>query len=561
MTSDKLYELAFRYKKMKLWKVLDEGQLFAIKLSDGRIGYVSVMGAAGEHCALALYPGEEGFSSFRSLSMEDPSAKTSRELREHVLQQTCLQCSFEGKDQISEEEREEVKQYARGHGIRISGKNAYPHFFKCRPNRLPWHLQNGQDVDNLCTALAAALEIALRLAEQTPQELGMGSVYDDVKEVPLMEYNGSSWEWSRTELPQEKPREFPAPDVINQIALASLKKAKRSGIWECGIIQFPQPVQNGAEEAPFFPSILLVVESSSGYILHVDTVEDYDENPEGLVNAFVEALLRENIRPIKLKVRDQRTYSFAKALCDKLKIGISIEEDMPALDEAEDDFMERFGPEDGTVGDGLDELMEIIDQLMQLDERELHKLPPELGALLGMLSMQGILPEELQEKLDRVLLRKEDSGARRAVNPKKRKKSRSPAFSYIISVSLGTGCYRHLQISSSCTLYELHSAILGAFDFYDGHAHAFFMDNVSWSQRNCYYVRGMEEEDRDTSMYTLEEAGLRKGMKFKYVYDFGDEWTFQCRVLRTIEQDTSLPCVIKGVGRAPDQDGRWDWDE
>ena len=36
--------------------------------------------------------------------------------------------------------------------------------------------------------------------------------------------------------------------------------------------------------------------------------------------------------------------------------------------------------------------------------------------------------------------------------------------SYVISVSVGTGCYRHIQISKNATLYKLHEAILDAFE-------------------------------------------------------------------------------------------------
>ena len=39
--------------------------------------------------------------------------------------------------------------------------------------------------------------------------------------------------------------------------------------------------------------------------------------------------------------------------------------------------------------------------------------------------------------------------------------------SYVISVSLGTGCYRHIQLSKTATLYKLHEAILEAFEFVD----------------------------------------------------------------------------------------------
>ena len=52
-----------------------------------------------------------------------------------------------------------------------------------------------------------------------------------------------------------------------------------------------------------------------------------------------------------------------------------------------------------------------------------------------------------------------------------------PKKTYIISVSLKKGCYRHIQIASDKTLDELSQAILSAFDFDNDHLHAFFMDN------------------------------------------------------------------------------------
>ncbi|MDE7294677.1 MAG: plasmid pRiA4b ORF-3 family protein [Oscillospiraceae bacterium] len=66
-----------------------------------------------------------------------------------------------------------------------------------------------------------------------------------------------------------------------------------------------------------------------------------------------------------------------------------------------------------------------------------------------------------------------------------------------MSVSLGTGCYRHIKISGDCTLEELHGAILDAFGFDDDHAHAFFLDNKAW-QGDGYYSRYMEDEERYT---------------------------------------------------------------
>ena len=60
--------------------------------------------------------------------------------REHLIQQNCLQVAFENKDALRDEELAEARAYARKHGIRFSGKNAYPQFLKYVPNKYPWNI-------------------------------------------------------------------------------------------------------------------------------------------------------------------------------------------------------------------------------------------------------------------------------------------------------------------------------------------------------------------------------------------------------------------------------------
>lgn len=132
--------------------------------------------------------------------------------------------------------------------------------------------------------------------------------------------------------------------------------------------------------------------------------------------------------------------------------------------------------------------------------------------------------------------------------------------SYIISVSLCTGCYRHIRISASATLFRLHQAILNAFDFEDDHAHGFFMDNRIWSHYDAYFSMELKGDERLTTEYTLESLKLQIGDKFKYLFDFGDEWVFQCKVLRKLEEATDLPGVVRSVGNAPGQHQGEDWD-
>ena len=53
----------------------------------------------------------------------------------------------------------------------------------------------------------------------------------------------------------------------------------------------------------------------------------------------------------------------------------------------------------------------------------------------------------------------------------------------------------------------------------------------------------------------------KKGDKFKYLFDFGDEWRFQCRVMQELEEKTRNSRVIKSVGDSPAQYPDWDDEE
>lgn len=130
--------------------------------------------------------------------------------------------------------------------------------------------------------------------------------------------------------------------------------------------------------------------------------------------------------------------------------------------------------------------------------------------------------------------------------------------SYVISVSAGTGCYRHIQISKNATLYKLHKAIINAFDFEDDHAHAFFMDNHYWSGYAAFFSMKMHGDERLTKSYKLEKLNLSKGDQFKYLFDFGDEWRFQCKVLRELEEQIDIPQIIRSVGESPEQYPEWE---
>ena len=140
----------------------------------------------------------------------------------------------------------------------------------------------------------------------------------------------------------------------------------------------------------------------------------------------------------------------------------------------------------------------------------------------------------------------------------KTKRGCSVMKSYVISASLGTGCYRHIRIGEQETLDRLHGVILNAFDFDDDHAHAFFMDDRYWSGVRAYYADCVDEAEKYSSDVTLRQLQLEKEDKFKFLFDFGDQWRFQCKVLRELEENTDIPGVVRAVGEAPEQYPDWE---
>lgn len=68
----------------------------------------------------------------------------------------------------------------------------------------------------------------------------------------------------------------------------------------------------------------------------------------------------------------------------------------------------------------------------------------------------------------------------------------------------------------------------------------------------------MDDEGHYTDEVTLRQLQLKAGEKFKFLFDFGDEWRFQCKVLRELDEKTARPKIIRAVGKAPEQYPSWD---
>ena len=404
VTRDKLYDAAFRYKKVKIWKKLWDSEVFAVKLKSGETGYVCIMGRNGEYNALALYIGQEGFESY--WRMADMERYSGSELKNHelLLQQKCLQVALENKEDLRPDEVDEVRAYAKKNGIRLSGKNAFPQFIKFEPGYHPWKVKTQADMSALLEATEAAILLADLLEDMIPMSLGIAPIDFDTEEVPLFSVEqGELQQIGFVPLPKMPEETYVYAKAENQIALAAVKKLPKKGIWESEIVRLPEAAQDDPEEAPYYPLLLMIIENKSHFLLPIPIMVRNDTDPQTMLQAFADAWKTHKTYPKEIRCRDERTYALLKDFCEKTGVKISIYEGMmPALDEAEDNLWERFGEEDGD--DYAEDMMgTMIDSIFSLSKDELRMLPKPLVEQLRFLISQNAFPGNVAAELNKKL--------------------------------------------------------------------------------------------------------------------------------------------------------------
>jgi hypothetical protein len=101
----RLYQAAIRIKEMAPWQWMSETDIFGVRNPEmGEIGFVSIMGALGEHYAVAVYLGSQGLYRFWSFEESGPYA-----LDDGLLAIPHLQASFEDRSELTKRDLDVIK--------------------------------------------------------------------------------------------------------------------------------------------------------------------------------------------------------------------------------------------------------------------------------------------------------------------------------------------------------------------------------------------------------------------------------------------------------------------
>lgn len=399
-----LLNVAFDFRKQKLWKKLLETELFAVQLSSGEVGYCCITGTYGEHLALSLYIGQTGIDSLRSLHRSF-DLENLFERHEAATAQVCLQCSYENLYMLDYAELQLIDQYTKKHGIKLRGKNSCPSFLSYTAGHIPW-MMSEENYPPIYEALLAAMEIS-RLLESTPKRaLGFRDLPLGQQEIPFVQPCDGGFSLSSIALPPPKMVDDPTPSLHNDILLAKLRKQKKTNqIWAYDIVMQTEPVTDeknvgrGAhrrpERPPFYPYVQFVMNPSEDFIISTDSACNLTQESTVFLETLAQNMLEFGI-PATVQVQNRRAENFLHDLASKIGFQINRVSTLPQVNEI---LMNMLCPDEvdhdgnGSTND------EVFQQMMELDDDALLSAPVPIKIQLLKLAKAGLLPDALADRI------------------------------------------------------------------------------------------------------------------------------------------------------------------
>ena len=391
MSTDYMYDLAFKFKASKIWKTVYEQEMFAVKLPDGQIGYCQIMGIGGDHIAVALYIGEKGYRSYREIlemATTNPYASGF-----DLLTQDCIQCSLENKEFLEKSEIAEVRAYAKKRDIALRGPNAYPHYTRFRPYCVPWFVNEDNDIAAIILVMEAVAFIIDRLQVVSKWDLGL---VEGGPTIPLFVKDGETFTLSETTIPDVHEKDPPKPQHINDLLIGKLKRLNQAGTLQCEVTRAPAPVQNNPDEVPHLTPILLTLDVDEGNMLKPVLLNQIEIDPDKMLDGFINVLLETKCYPKEIDVQTGQTAAILREFCTRAKIDLVECDELEEMNDAIDSLKESVG-QDGPDYDAA--LEEMLNEMAEMTDEQFAVLPDILKDHLLEMKKRGLLPEKLAKRL------------------------------------------------------------------------------------------------------------------------------------------------------------------
>jgi Plasmid pRiA4b ORF-3-like protein len=122
--------------------------------------------------------------------------------------------------------------------------------------------------------------------------------------------------------------------------------------------------------------------------------------------------------------------------------------------------------------------------------------------------------------------------------------------------------YRDVAIKHTQTFFDLHSAILKAYEFDNKHKATFYRSNDNWLRGKEITLEKYDKEYKAEPLLmadtTIGSEVSNPNQKFIYEYDFNKYWHFMVELINVDKEENkklSYPTCVRTEGIAPSQYG------
>ena len=404
-----LYEYAYQFFDSKLWKKMYEGELFAIHLPSGQLGYCTVLGNGGTHFALNVYKGSSGLSSLRRMleSIDEDE-------RIAFFQQDCYVVSFEEKDLLSPEEQVLAHEYCKLKKRKKQRLN--PHFQRLEPNYMPRTIPVGhRDMEILLDALRVVCGLAELLKTHTKAQLLLNPIAlntDGDRYAVLAPASGGKvkipvytmtddtmFRIDQAELPAYREQRCRKPKPLDEALLNKIRKFRKRGCLLCDIRRMFFPV---SEETPYIPAMLICYDREEAIDLAPVLAQGAVYDSTRLLNDFADRLIEQKACPFEIRYRTRETHTLLNDFCEKAGIRLVYDDDLEEIDLTEEILSNQF---DRLAETDLSEEEIIAQMIREFSDEELEMMPDHVRQ--GILEHPEMLPEDAIARLRKGSSKKE----------------------------------------------------------------------------------------------------------------------------------------------------------
>lgn len=123
--------------------------------------------------------------------------------------------------------------------------------------------------------------------------------------------------------------------------------------------------------------------------------------------------------------------------------------------------------------------------------------------------------------------------------------------------------YRDIAIKHNQSFFELHQALLAAYEFDSIHQATFYRSNDNWQRGRAISLEKYDNVEYKVDPLDMFETNIGTEIrdteqKFIYVYDFQKNWSFQVQLIGVSKEENAkliYPTITRKEGIGPSQYG------